>query len=449
MLKEIGLIGLGVMGKNIALNLSDNGVIIKAFNNSENKLNDIKKEFKNDFIPFDNLEQFVENLEDPKTILLMVPSGEATKEVIEKLVSLLGEGGTIIDGGNSFYLDSIENGEYLKKNSINFIGMGVSGGEDGARNGPALMVGSETSIETSLFDTLKNIAAKAEVECLGIYQGPGTGHFIKMVHNGIEYSEMQSIAEMYLILKKLNKTNKEISSFFSSQSENNNSSYLIEITSKILQKKDGDEFVIDQIKPIAQNKGTGRLTIQTSLDLDVSIPSISAAYDARLQSNNQYTTKTSMESIDEDISDKNLSDALYFSRVCSMIQGLELITKFSESENHEISIVKVLENWRGGCIIRSNLLLDLKKEFSENNSFYSLDNIFNNLQQNRAAISKVLQITTKNNIPTPVLSASFNWFNNLTSVDNPSNLIQAQRDFFGRHKVQKVDSSEDINIDWD
>ena len=449
MLKEIGLIGLGVMGKNIALNLSDNGVIIKAFNNSEKKLNDIKKEFKNDFIPFDNLEQFVENLEDPKTILLMVPSGQATKEVIEKLVSLLGEGGTIIDGGNSFYLDSIENGEYLKKNSINFIGMGVSGGEDGARNGPALMVGSETSIETSLFNTLKNIAAKAEVECLGIYQGPGTGHFIKMVHNGIEYAEMQSIAEMYLILKKLNKSNKEISSFFSSQSENNNSSYLIEITSKILQKKDGDEFVIDQIKPIAQNKGTGRLTIQTSLDLDVSIPSISAAYDARLQSNNQYITKTSMESIDEDISDKNLSDALYFSRVCSMIQGLELITKFSESENHEISIVEVLENWRGGCIIRSDLLLDLKKEFSENNSFYSLDNIFNNLQQNRAAISKVLQITTKNNISTPVLSASFNWFNNLTSVDNPSNLIQAQRDFFGRHKVQKVDSSADINIDWD
>ena len=449
MLKEIGLIGLGVMGKNIALNLSDNGVIIKAFNNSEKKLNDIKKEFKNDFIPFDNLEQFVENLEDPKTILLMVPSGEATKEVIEKLVILLGEGGTIIDGGNSFYLDSIENGEYLKKNSINFIGMGVSGGEDGARNGPALMVGSETSIETSLFDTLKNIAAKAEVECLGIYQGPGTGHFIKMVHNGIEYAEMQSIAEMYLILKKLNKSNKEISSFFSSQSENNNSSYLIEITSKILQKKDGDEFVIDQIKPIAQNKGTGRLTIQTSLDLDVSIPSISAAYDARLQSNNQYITKTSMESIDEDISDKNLSDALYFSRVCSMIQGLELITKFSESENHETSIVEVLENWRGGCIIRSNLLLDLKKEFSENNNFYSLDNIFNNLQQNRAAISKVLQITTKNNISTPVLSASFNWFNNLTSVDNPSNLIQAQRDFFGRHKVQKVDSSADINIDWD
>jgi len=449
MLKEIGLIGLGVMGKNIALNLSDNGVIIKAFNNSEKKLNDIKKEFKNDFIPFDNLEQFVENLENPKTILLMVPSGQATKEVIEKLVSLLGEGGTIIDGGNSFYLDSIENGEYLKKNSINFIGMGVSGGEDGARNGPALMVGSEASIETSLFNTLKNIAAKAEVECLGIYQGPGTGHFIKMVHNGIEYAEMQSIAEMYLILKKLNKTNKEISNFFSSQSENNNSSYLIEITSKILQKKDGDEFVIDQIKPIAQNKGTGRLTIQTSLDLDVSIPSISAAYDARLQSNNQYITKTSMESIDENISDKNLSDALYFSRVCSMIQGLELITKFSESENHEISIVEVLENWRGGCIIRSDLLLDLKKEFSENNSFYSLDNIFNNLQQNRAAISKVLQITTKNNIPTPVLSASFNWFNNLTSVDNPSNLIQAQRDFFGRHKVQKVDSSEDINIDWD
>ena len=449
MLSEIGLVGLGVMGKNIALNLSDNGVTIKSFNNSKEKLDDINKEFSNGFIGFTSFEEFVESLESPKTILLMVPSGKATKEVIKRLSDLLEEGSVIIDGGNSFYLDSIDNGKYLSKKSIHFIGMGVSGGEDGARNGPALMVGSGFSLEAPLINTLKNIAAKSEVECLGVYQGPGTGHFIKMVHNGIEYAEMQTIAEIYLILKNLKKSNMEMSSFFSSQSKNNNSSYLIEITSKILQKSDGDKFVIDQIKPVAQNKGTGKLTIQTSLNLGVSIPSIAAAYDARVQSSNQYSRKISEEHINDDISYTDLSNALYFSRVCSMIQGLELISKFSDDENHNISIVKVLENWSGGCIIRSNLLSELKKEFLKNNNIFNLDNIFENLEKYRVSISKVLQITTKHNISTPVLSASLNWFNSVTAVNNPSNLIQAQRDFFGRHKVQLIDSSDDINIDWD
>ena len=449
MLNEIGLVGLGVMGKNIALNLSDKGVTIKSFNDSMEKLDDIKKEFSNEFIGYTNLEEFVESLETPKIILLMVPSGKTTKEVIERLADLLEEGSMIIDGGNSYYLDSIDNGKYLSEKSIDFIGMGVSGGEEGARKGPALMMGSDSSRNTSLLDTLKKIAAKSEVECLGVYQGPGTGHFIKMVHNGIEYAEMQTIAEIYLILKNLNKTNEEISSFFSSQSKNNKSSYLIEITSEILKKRDGDKYIIDQIKPVAQNKGTGKLTIKTSLDLNVSIPSIAASYDARVQSNSQYATKISQELVGEKISSKELSDALYFSRVCSMIQGLELISKFSNDEDHNISIVEVLDNWSGGCIIRSNLLSELKKEFSENNNIFNLNNIFSTLDKNRTSISKVLQITTKYNIPTPVLSASLNWFNNVTSVDNPSNMIQAQRDFFGRHKVQLIDSSNDININWD
>ena len=449
MLNEIGLVGLGVMGKNIALNLSDKGVTIKSFNDSMKKLDNIKKEFSNEFIGYTSLEEFVDSLETPKTILLMVPSGKATKEVIERLADLLEEGSMIIDGGNSFYVDSINNGKYLSEKSIHFIGMGVSGGEDGARNGPALMVGSDLSLETSLLDTLKNIAAKNEVECLGVYQGLGTGHFIKMVHNGIEYAEMQTIAEIYLILKNLNKTNEDISNFFSSQSKKNKSSYLIEITSEILRKKDGGKFIIDQIKPVAQNKGTGRLTIQTSLELNVSIPSIAASYDARVQSSNQYDTKISQELISEDISTKELSDALYFSRVCSMIQGLELISKFSINENHNISIVEVLDNWSGGCIIRSNLLSELKKEFTDNNNIFNLNNLFSTLNKNRTSISKVLQITTKYNIPTPVLSASLNWFNNITSVNNPSNIIQAQRDFFGRHKVRLIDSSYDININWD
>ena len=181
----------------------------------------------------------------------------------------------------------------------------------------------------------------------------------------------------------------------------------------------------------------------------MSIPSIAASYDARVQSSNQYATKISQKLISEDISTIELSDALYFSRVCSMIQGLELISKFSNNEDHNISIVEILDNWSGGCIIRSNLLLELKKEFAKNNNIFNLNDLFSTLNKNRTSISKVLQITTKYNIPTPVLSASLNWFNNITSVDNPSNMIQAQRDFFGRHKVQLIDSSNDINIDWD
>ena len=444
MLKEIGLIGLGVMGKNIALNLSDNGVVIKGFNNSKDKLEDIKKEFLGTFEGYTDINELINSLEKPRTILLMVPSGKATKDVIEKIRDSLDEGDLVIDGGNSFYLDSEENGLAIEKKKIKFIGMGVSGGEEGARNGPAIMVGYKNKISEDLKNTLSAISAKTNQDCIGFYEGHGSGHFVKMVHNGIEYAEMQLIAEIYEIFRRAKKTNEEIGNFFDNLKEESRSSYLIEITSKILRQKKDEIYILDEIKPFASNKGTGKLTVETSLNLKVPTPSIFAAYDARVQSNNK--NDWGEISIKSDLSsEKDLSNCLYFGRVASMIQGLELISKHIE----EIDLSIVLNNWMGGCIIRSNLLKELNDISSTSKDFLNdskLNKIFkDNLQSSKEIISDAIQ----NDISTPVLSASLNWYLNLSSSSNPSNLIQAQRDFFGRHKVQLVSSEEEVNIDWD
>ena len=444
MLKEIGLIGLGVMGKNIALNLSDNGVSIKAFNDSKEKLEEIKKEFSDTFEGHTDVNNLINSLSKPRTILLMVPSGKATKDVIEKIKDLLDEGDLVIDGGNSFYLDSEENGLALEQKKINFMGMGVSGGEEGARNGPAIMVGYKNKISEDLKNTLSAISAKTDQDCIGFYKGHGSGHFIKMVHNGIEYAEMQLIAEIYEILRRSKKTNEEIANFFDNLKEENRSSYLIEITSKILRQKKDEVYVLDEIKPFASNKGTGKLTVETSLNLKVPTPSIYAAYDARVQSNNKNDwDEINMES--EVTSEEDLSNCLYFGRVASMIQGLELIAKHMVN----INFGTVLNNWMGGCIIRSNLLKELNVVSSASKDFLGdlkLNKIF---KDNLVSTKKIISEAVLNDISIPVLSASLNWYLNLSSSSNPSNLIQAQRDYFGRHKVQLVDSEEDVNIDWD
>ncbi|MEC7892561.1 MAG: NAD(P)-binding domain-containing protein, partial [Actinomycetota bacterium] len=414
MLKEIGLIGLGVMGKNIALNLSDNGVAIKAFNDSKEKLEEIKKEFSDTFEGHTDVNNLINSLSKPRTILLMVPSGKATKDVIEKIKDLLDEGDLVIDGGNSFYLDSEENGLALEQKKIKFMGMGVSGGEEGARNGPAIMVGYKNKISEDLKNTLSAISAKTDQDCIGFYEGYGSGHFIKMVHNGIEYAEMQLIAEIYEILRRSKKTNEEIANFFDNLKEENRSSYLIEITSKILRQKKDEVYVLDEIKPFASNKGTGKLTVETSLNLKVPTPSIYAAYDARVQSNNKNNwDEINMES--EVTSEEDLSNCLYFGRVASMIQGLELIAKHMVN----INFGTVLNNWMGGCIIRSNLLKELNVVSSASKDFLSdlkLNKIF---KDNLVSTKKIISQAVLNDISTPVLSASLNWYLNLSSSSNP------------------------------
>ena len=459
MLSEIGLIGLGVMGKNIALNIAEKGTFVKAFNGSQEKIDAISDEFGGMFSGFTKLEELIDNLERPRNILLMIPSGQPTHSVINQLANLLDEGDVIIDGGNSFYQESENHGNILSSKSIEFIGMGVSGGEEGARHGPAIMIGSANNLSDELVELLSAISAKAPNDCIGFYKGHGSGHFIKMVHNGIEYAEMQLITEAYYLLKYAEYSNIEIAEFFESLKGRNQSSYLIEITSEILRKKDGEFFTLDLIKPFANNKGTGKLTIETSFELGISAPSIYAAYDARVQSNAGDTWKkatnqsedTMLEldhSFNKIINESNLSKALYFGRIAAMVQGLKIIHKYSEINSLSINYSDIFNNWSGGCIIRSQMLDELLEIDKTAEDFLKSESLHNLLKDNLSVVKDVVSSSMLNNISLPVLSSSLNWYLNLSSSSNPSNLIQAQRDYFGSHTVQLLDSEEYIHIDW-
>ena len=459
MLSEIGLIGLGVMGKNIALNIAEKGTFVKAFNSSQEKIDAISEEFGGMFSGFTKLEELIDNLERPRNILLMIPSGQPTHSVINQLANLLDEGDVIIDGGNSFYQESENHGNILSSKSIEFIGMGVSGGEEGARHGPAIMIGSANNLSDELVELLSAISAKAPNDCIGFYKGHGSGHFIKMVHNGIEYAEMQLITETYYLLKYAEYSNIEIAEFFESLKGRNQSSYLIEITSEILRKKDGEFFTLDLIKPFANNKGTGKLTIETSFELGISAPSIYAAYDARVQSNAGDTWKkatnqsenTMLEldhSFNKIINESNLSKALYFGRIAAMVQGLKIIHKYSEINSLSINYSDIFNNWSGGCIIRSQMLDELLEIDKTAEDFLKSESLHNLLKDNLSVVKDVVSSSILNNISLPVLSSSLNWYLNLSSSSNPSNLIQAQRDYFGSHTVQLLDSEEYIHIDW-
>ena len=459
MLSEIGLIGLGVMGKNIALNIAEKGTFVKAFNGSQEKIDAISDEFDGMFSGFTKLEELIDNLERPRNILLMIPSGQPTHSVVNQLSNLLDEGDVIIDGGNSFYQESENHGNILSSKSIEFIGMGVSGGEEGARHGPAIMIGSANNLSDELVELLSAISAKAPNDCIGFYKGHGSGHFIKMVHNGIEYAEMQLITETYYLLKYAEYSNIEIAEFFESLKGRNQSSYLIEITSEILRKKDGEFFTLDLIKPFANNKGTGKLTIETSFELGISAPSIYAAYDARVQSNAGDTWKkatnqsenTMLEldhSFNKIINESNLSKALYFGRVAAMVQGLKIIHKYSEVNSLSINYSDIFNNWSGGCIIRSQMLDELLEIDKTAEDFLKSESLHNLLKDNLSVVKDVVSSSMLNNISLPVLSSSLNWYLNLSSSSNPSNLIQAQRDYFGSHTVQLLDSEEYIHIDW-
>ena len=459
MLSEIGLIGLGVMGKNIALNIAEKGTFVKAFNGSREKIDVISEEFGGMFAGFTKLEELIDNLERPRNILLMIPSGQPTHSVINQLSNLLDEGDVIIDGGNSFYQESENHGNILSSKSIEFVGMGVSGGEEGARHGPAIMIGSANNLSDELVELLTAISAKAPNDCIGLYKGHGSGHFIKMVHNGIEYAEMQLITEAYYLLKYAEYSNIEIAEFFESLKGMNQSSYLIEITSEILRKKDGEVFTLDLIKPFANNKGTGKLTIETSFELGISAPSIYAAYDARVQSNAADTWKktanqnedTMLEvdySFNKVINESNLSKALYFGRVAAMVQGLKIIHKYSEVNDLSINYSDIFNNWSGGCIIRSQMLDELLEINKTAEDFLKSESLHNLLKDNLSVVKDVVSSSILSNISLPVLSSSLSWYLNLSSDSNPSNLIQAQRDYFGSHTVQLLDSEEYIHIDW-
>jgi len=447
---NIGLVGIGVMGSNLALNMSDHSINVKVYNKSEEKINTlINKDLNNNIEGYTSLKTLVENLEKPRTVMLLVPSGEATKTVIDDLTNLLDKDDLIIDAGNSYFLESSEMGNLCEKKGVKFIGMGVSGGEEGARNGPALMIGSKDPINETLQKILSSIAAKKDgVPCVGIYEGFGTGHFIKMLHNGIEYAEMQIIAEAYSVLRSSGFDNIKISNFFESFKEIGQSSYLIEITAEIFQKKNGDGFLIDQIRPLANHKGTGKLTVQTSLDYGYPLSAIYESLNARIESNFKNDWQQEELKMSEGLDLNKLQRAVYFSRFATLIQGLLFIQFFSTEHNLNIKISEVLKNWMGGCIIRSDLLSELT-DFLNSDSKLEIIQIQNRLSNLVEDAKNIITGCISNNISTPVMSSTLNWYLNMSAEHNPSNLIQAQRDFFGAHTVQLLDSEEFLHLQWD
>ena len=327
--------------------------------------------------------------------------------------------------------------------------MGVSGGEEGARNGPALMIGSEKSINNELKNSLSSIAARYENSLsVGFYKGYGTGHFIKMLHNGIEYAEMQIITEAYHILKRANYTNIEISEFFKEFSKQNRSSYLIEITSEILLKKNDSGYLLDQIQSTANHKGTGKLTVETSLNYGFPLPSVFEAFNARVESNYENLWSKNIDGQLIDISSESLNNAIYFARLATMIQGLLFIQHVSNKEQLDIDLKEVLQNWSAGCIIRSDLLNELGNA-KLLNPVTTTSSIQDLLQNNLSDAKEVIKSCIDSGISIPVINSSYNWFVGTSSTFNPSALIQAQRDYFGAHQVQFKNSDEFIHLDWD
>ncbi len=450
---QIGLVGLGVMGENIAKNLAENNIQIKAFNTSEEKLKKIKGEIKEGFFDgYTSINEMVDSIERPRVILLMVPAGEATKKVILTLSEKLSEGDWVLDGGNSNYKDSEENGEELEKKNMHFAGLGVSGGEKGARYGPALMLGSKSSnVIKSIQDYLGKIAAidSNKKKCFKIYHGYGAGHFVKMVHNGIEYAEMQLIAEVYDLLRKNGKDEDSIASVFSKLEDSNQGSYLFEITKKIINKKVEGESILEQISSIAKHKGTGKWTIEAGIELGVAVPSISAAFDTRIISQNTLSSNQKVNSNKVDIDFEDLYKAIYQLRVSIFMQGLNLIKKGSIENEWGIHLNDVIDNWKSGCIIRTKLLDDLPLLINV------LDNTsnkkFNELLADFPIASDIINKANKSFVPTPCMSASLNWILSTFSDSLPTNLIQAQRDYFGSHNVELTNSPESgpIHIEWE
>ena len=450
MSETIGLVGIGVMGKNIALNFSDNDINVIIFNKSKNKINDLIHEgSKKNISGFTDLDKFVKNIESPRKILLMVPSGEATNSVADELLELLDNGDILIDGGNSFYKDSVDLGNKCRKKKIRFIGMGVSGGETGARHGPALMLGTNDSIPETLLSMIKSVSAKSNYgECVGVYKGYGTGHFIKMLHNGIEYAEMQILAESYSILKSSNLSNMEISNFFKSLKEKDQSSYLIEISSEIIKKKADNEYLIDNIRPVANNKGTGKLTVETSLEYNFPLPSVYEAFNARVESHFQKIWPKVTHSKNLNVDLDKVKNAIYFARLSTLIQGILFIEYFSNKENLEIKIPEVLQNWLSGCIIRSDLLKEIYEEITTVSSIVEIEEMQNRLEEKLDDVKTTINESVKSQVAIPVIYSSYNWYINSSNNFNPSSLIQAQRDFFGAHMVQLLNEDEFTHLDW-
>jgi len=463
MLKDIAVIGMAVMGKNLALNIADHGYDTVIYNRTTEVMQAVIDQNKHPrLFGVLSLEALVSELKTPRKIILMVKAGQAVDTFLDKLAPLLSKGDIVVDAGNSFYLDSIRREAAYKAIGLNFVGMGVSGGEEGARRGPAIMPGGSVEAHQALKPILEAIAAKAEGEACTSYIGTdGAGHYVKMVHNGIEYGDMQLIAEAYSVLKNIGKmSNTQLADIFTQWNEGELNSYLIEITRDIFKTKDdlSEKDLIDVIKDTAGQKGTGIWTSKESMDLGVNTSVITQAVYARfissdrslrLKASHLLEARTFDQALDANLVNK-VKEALYLAKIISYAQGFALLKVAAIEHAWELDFKAIAKLFRGGCIIRAQFLNRIAEAYENNPNLdhLLLEPYFSEIaHRSIQSLREVVAISALQGVPLMVLSSALSYYDAFRSPNLSTNLIQAQRDYFGAHTYERLDREGFFHFD--
>ncbi|OCG01855.1 NADP-dependent phosphogluconate dehydrogenase [Gilliamella apis] len=463
--QQIGVIGMAVMGRNLALNIESRGFSVSIYNRSRDKTEEVIAEHSDKrLVPYYSIEDFVNSLEKPRRILIMVQAGKGTDAVIDELRPLLDKGDIIIDGGNAYFEDTIRRNKMLSDEGFNFIGTGVSGGEEGALKGPSIMPGGQKEAYELVAPILEKIAAKANGEPCVAYIGPdGAGHYVKMAHNGIEYGDMQLIAESYSVLKHVGGlTNDELSDVFSDWNKGELDSYLTEITADIFKYKDENgDYLVDKILDAAGNKGTGKWTSQSALDLGEPLSliteSVFARYISAIKDQRVAASKVlkgpSKEVFtgDKQVLIEKVRKALYMGKIISYAQGFAQLKAASEHYNWQLNYGEIAKIFRAGCIIRAQFLQKITDAYNENNN---IDNLLlapyfsKTVEAYQQSLRDVICLAVSHGIAVPTLSAAIAYYDSYRSAVLPANLIQAQRDYFGAHTYKRIDKEGVFHTDW-
>jgi len=464
--QQIGVIGLAVMGKNLALNIESKGFTVSVYNRSRSKTDELLKESQGKNIKGTyTIEEFVKSLETPRKIIIMVKAGKPVDDTIEQLKPHLTKGDILIDGGNSFFQDTIRRNRALEEEGFRFIGTGISGGEEGALKGPAIMPGGQEDAYRLVEPVLTAISAKVDGQPCCTYIGPdGAGHFVKMVHNGIEYGDMQLISEAYYLLKNiLGMTPPELHEIFAEWNKGELDSYLIEITQDIFTKTDEEtgNYLVDVILDTAGQKGTGKWTSQTALDLGVPTPTITEAVFARCMSALKPERVVAGKVLkgpdsvrfegDKKAFIEAVRKALYASKICSYAQGFALLKAASKEYNWNLNYGNIAMIFRGGCIIRAQFLHRIKEAYDRNPNLDNLllDSYFSSIVQNyQKEWRQVIIVAIKHGLSVPAFSSALAYFDGYRAENLPANLLQAQRDYFGAHTFERVDKEGIFHYKW-
>ncbi|HEY3861447.1 MAG TPA: NADP-dependent phosphogluconate dehydrogenase [Verrucomicrobiae bacterium] len=463
---EIGIVGLGVMGRNLALNIADHGFAVAGYDKDQGKAGALRQEAgKSPANPASNVGDFIGMLRKPRAALMLVPAGPAVDAVIKDLLPHLEKGDLIIDAGNSYFKDTNLRAKTLEAKGIHFLGVGVSGGEEGARHGPSIMPGGPKEAYERVRAVLEGAAAKVNGEPCVTWLGPGSsGHFIKMVHNGIEYGLMQLLAECYDIMKRgLEMNDDQIGEVFSSWNKGDAGGYLVEITSRIFAKQDPKtgKRLIDVILDVAKQNGTGMWTSQSAMELQVPAPTIDIAVSMRdmsvLEQDRARASEVFKRPVPPFEGDRKaflaqLGGGFYAAAVITYAQGMAVLGAASVKHQYQLDLEAIARIWRGGCIIRAALLEDIRAAYRARRDLPNLlldPGLSRKVSERQEDLRHVVCQAAKLGVPAPGLMSSLGYFDAFRGAWLPANLIQAQRDYFGSHTYDRIDAKGSFHTEWE